>query len=180
MRRCLWSRNIKNWCSIYIYIYIYIYNISCLRVKSSTWSSHVSLGLPTGLDVHGFHLVTFLTILVVSILITCAAHRNLCNFINLTIFFLLIRISNSSFVFILHVPSLSNVGPYIFLTTFLNLKIRSIKIYLYLVPGTEMIGVLILPPLCLLVASTGTTLLLPLPWLSSHTVHHCGGFTSSS
>jgi hypothetical protein len=32
-------------------------------------------------------LVTFLTILVVSILITCAAHHNLCDFINLTIFF---------------------------------------------------------------------------------------------
>jgi hypothetical protein len=39
----------------------------------------------------------------VSILFTSAAHRNLCDFINLTIFFFLIRISNSSFVFILHV-----------------------------------------------------------------------------
>jgi hypothetical protein len=38
----------------------------------------------------------------VSILITCAAHHNLCDFINFTIFFFLIRISNSSFVFILH------------------------------------------------------------------------------
>jgi len=84
--------------------------------SSSTWSSH--LGLPTGLDEHGS--VTFLTILVASILITCAAHRNLCDFINLTIFFLLIRISNSSFVFILHVPSLSNVGPYIFLSALLS------------------------------------------------------------
>jgi len=56
--------------------------------SSSTWSSHLSLGLPTGLDEHGSHSVTFLTILVVSILITCAAHRNLCNFINLTIFFI--------------------------------------------------------------------------------------------
>ena len=35
MRRCVWSRNIKNRCSIYIYIYIYIYicNISSLRIK---------------------------------------------------------------------------------------------------------------------------------------------------
>ena len=32
----------------------------------------------------------------------------------------LIRISNSSFVFILHVPSLSCVGPYIFLSTLLS------------------------------------------------------------
>jgi len=89
---------------------------------SSTWSSHLSLGLPTGLDEHGSPSVTFLTILVVSILITCAAHRNLCDFINLTIFFFfcLIRISNSSFVFILHVPSLSNVGPYVFLSTLLS------------------------------------------------------------
>ena len=31
MRRCVWSRNIKNGCSIYIYIYIY--DISRLRVK---------------------------------------------------------------------------------------------------------------------------------------------------
>jgi len=55
----------------------------------------------------------------VSILTTCAAHRNLCDCINLTVFFL-IRISNSSFVFILHVPSLSNVGPCIFLSTLLS------------------------------------------------------------
>ena len=33
VRRCVWSRNIKNRCSIYIYIYIYIYDISSLRVK---------------------------------------------------------------------------------------------------------------------------------------------------
>ena len=42
--------------------------------SSSTWSSHLSLGLPTCLDEHGSHSVTFLTVLVVSILITCAAH----------------------------------------------------------------------------------------------------------
>ena len=33
LRRCVWSRNINNGCSIYIYIYIYIYDISRLRVK---------------------------------------------------------------------------------------------------------------------------------------------------
>jgi len=48
--------------------------------SSSTWSSHLGLGLPTGLDERGSHSVTFLTILVVSILITCAARRNLCDF----------------------------------------------------------------------------------------------------
>jgi hypothetical protein len=51
--------------------------------SSSTWSSHLSFGLPTGLDEHGSHSVTFLTVHVVSILITCAAHRNLCDFINI-------------------------------------------------------------------------------------------------
>ena len=66
--------------------------------SSSTWSSHLNLGLPTGLDEHGFHSVTFLTVLAVSILITCAAQRNLCDFINFTIFFFLIRFYNSSFV----------------------------------------------------------------------------------
>jgi hypothetical protein len=54
----------------------------------------------------------------VSILTTCAAHRNLWDFINITIFFFLIRISSFSFVFILHVPSLSSVAQYIFLSSF--------------------------------------------------------------
>ena len=57
--------------------------------SSSTWSSHLILGLPTGLDEHGSHSVNFLTVLVVSILITCAAQHNICYFINLTIFFFL-------------------------------------------------------------------------------------------
>ena len=38
--------------------------------------------------------------------------------------FFLIRISNSSFVFILHVPSLSSVGPYIFLSNLLSITSR--------------------------------------------------------
>ena len=84
--------------------------------SSSNCSSHLGLGLPTGLDEHSSHSVSFLTVLIVSILITCAAQRNLCDFINLTIISFLIRISNSSFVFILHVPLLSCVGPYIFLS----------------------------------------------------------------
>jgi hypothetical protein len=49
--------------------------------SSSTWSSHRNLGLPTGLDEHSSHSVNFLTVLVVSILITCPAQRNLCDFI---------------------------------------------------------------------------------------------------
>ena len=61
--------------------------VSIFFKSPSTWSSHLNLGLPTGLDEHGSHSVNFLTVLVVSILITCAAQRNRCNFINLTIFF---------------------------------------------------------------------------------------------
>jgi len=60
--------------------------------SSSAWSRHLNLGLPTGLDEHGSHSVNFLTVLVVSILIACPAQRNLCDFINLTIFFYLIRL----------------------------------------------------------------------------------------
>ena len=82
--------------------------------SSSTCSRHLNFGLPTGFDEHCSHSVCFLTVLFVSILITCAAQRNLYDFINLTIVSFLIRISNSSFVFILHVPSLSCVGPIIF------------------------------------------------------------------
>ena len=45
--------------------------------SSSTSSSHLNLGLPTALDEHGSHSVNFSTVLVVTILITCAAQRNL-------------------------------------------------------------------------------------------------------
>ena len=66
--------------------------------SSSTSSSHLNLGLPTALDEHCSHSVNFLTVLVVSILITCAAQRNLhCDFINLTTF-CLIRFPNYSFI----------------------------------------------------------------------------------
>jgi len=40
--------------------------------------------------------VSFLTVLVVSIRITCATQRNLCDFINLTIFFFPISFLNIS------------------------------------------------------------------------------------
>jgi hypothetical protein len=56
----------------------------------------------------------FFTVLKGSILIICAAHCP-CDFINLTIFSFLIKVSNSAFVFILHVPSLSCIGPHIFM-----------------------------------------------------------------
>ena len=64
--------------------------LGILRVKySTTWSSHLNLGLPTGLDEHGSHSVNFLTAIFASILITCPAQRNLCDFIHLTIFLLI-------------------------------------------------------------------------------------------
>jgi hypothetical protein len=54
--------------------------------SSSTWSIQLSLGFPTGLDEPGSHSVNYFTVLTGSILITCVAHRNLCDFMNLTIF----------------------------------------------------------------------------------------------
>jgi len=71
-------------------------------------------------------MVPFLTILVVSILITYAAHRNLCNFLNLTIFFLLIRISNSSFNEMNYFSDLFDKVLYMFRTGPLSI-IRSIS-----------------------------------------------------
>ena len=50
--------------------------------SSSTWSIHLILGLRTGLALYGVHSVIFLVVLVFSILITWAAHLNLCDFIN--------------------------------------------------------------------------------------------------
>ena len=84
-------------------------------IKNTTGMTHIR-----SLDEHGSHSISFLTVLIVSILIKCAAQCNLCDFINRTIVFFFIWISNSSFVFILHVPSLSCVGPNIFLSTLLS------------------------------------------------------------
>jgi len=109
----------------------------------------------------GSHSVTFLTILVVSILITCAAHRNLCDFINLTIFFFLIRISNSSFVFILHVLSLSNVGPYIFLSTLLSKtskRFYSVTVIAHVSQPYVTVGRMIDLYICSLLAALGSLL----------------------
>ena len=46
-------------------------------ISSSTCSSHLSLGLPTCLDEHDSHSVSFFIFLIVSILITCAAQRHI-------------------------------------------------------------------------------------------------------
>jgi hypothetical protein len=42
--------------------------------SSSTWSTYLNLGLPTGLALYGVHSVIFLVVLVFSILITWAAN----------------------------------------------------------------------------------------------------------
>jgi len=40
VRRCVWSRNIKNWCSIYIYIYIYdIILCYCVLFTTERWGA---------------------------------------------------------------------------------------------------------------------------------------------
>jgi hypothetical protein len=62
----------------------------------------------------------------VSILITCAAHCNLCDLINFAIFFK-IGISGYSFVFILHVPPLS--GKVLCLTTSTNYTSNNLPRY---------------------------------------------------
>jgi hypothetical protein len=59
-------------------------NFILLR-SSSTWSSHLNLGLPTGLILYGVYSVIFLVVLVFSILITWAAHLSLCDFTNFII-----------------------------------------------------------------------------------------------
>ena len=93
------SRRYNPWCVLACFM-ISFHNLLSLHFSlqfltfiffksSSTWSSHLNLGLPTRLDEHGSNSVNFLTLLVVSILITCAAQRILCDFINLTIFFFL-------------------------------------------------------------------------------------------
>jgi len=104
------------------YLYTSVSNFSLsssLNLLLLLWAISVLVFLLVLMSMFPTQLV-FLTVLIVSILITCAAQRNLCNFINLTIVSFLIRISNSSFVFILHVPSLSCVSPYIFLSTLLS------------------------------------------------------------
>ena len=71
--------------------------------SSSTWSIHLNLGLPAGLVLYDVHSVIFLVVLVLSILITWAAHLSLCDFINFIISSCFILCLNSSFVLILHI-----------------------------------------------------------------------------
>ena len=80
-------------------------------------SSHLFFGLPCGCMDIGFHLYTFFTVLSSSIWCKWPNQLNHCAFKLFIIFLCLI---NSLFVLILHVPSLSFVGPKIFLNTFLS------------------------------------------------------------
>jgi len=76
-------------CSTIFYLYTSLSSFShSSSVNPLLLGQAICLGLPTALDEYGSHSVSFLTVLVVSIRITCAAQRNLCDFINLTIFFL--------------------------------------------------------------------------------------------
>ena len=82
--------------------------------------SHLFFGLPCGHTDIGFHLYTFFTILSSSTRCKCPNQLNPCAFTWFIIFLCLIDPSNLSFVSILHVPSLSFVGPKIFLNIFLS------------------------------------------------------------
>jgi len=69
--------------------------------------SHLIFGLPNGLVNIGFHLYTFLTILSSDSRCKWPNQLNLYAFMKFIMFLCLINLSNSSFVLILHVPSLS-------------------------------------------------------------------------
>ena len=83
-------------------------------------SSHLFFGLPCGHVDIGFHLYTFFTILSSGIRCKWPNQLNPCAFMWFITFLCLINSSNSSFVLILYVQSLSFVGPKIFLNTFLS------------------------------------------------------------
>jgi len=93
-------------------------------------SSHLFFGLPNGLVNIGFYLCTFLTILSSNIQCKWPNQLNLYGFMQFIMFLCLINLSNSSFALILHVPSLSFVGPKIFLSTFLSNTINLLCIVL--------------------------------------------------
>jgi len=83
-------------------------------------SSHLFFGLPSGRVNIGFYLYTLFTILSSGIRCKWTNQLNLWAFKWFIIFLCLISSSNSSFVLILHVPSLSFVGPKILLNNFLS------------------------------------------------------------
>ena len=99
-------------------IQFFIFNFFMSFLMSS---SHPFFGLPCGRIDIGFHLYTFFfTILSSGIRCKWPNQLNRCDFMWFIIFLCLINSSNSSFVLILHVPSLSFVGPKIFLNTYLS------------------------------------------------------------
>ena len=91
-------------------------------------SSYLFFGLPNGLVNISFQLNTFLTILSSDILCKWPNQLKLCAFMLFIMYLCLINLSNSSFVLILHVPSLPFVGPKIFLSTFLS---NTINLFFY-------------------------------------------------
>jgi len=87
-------------------------------------SSHLFFGLPFGHIDISFHLHTFFTIISSAIRCKWPNQVNRCDFMWFIIFLCLTNSSNSSFVSILYVPSLSLVEPKIFLDTFLSNNIN--------------------------------------------------------
>jgi hypothetical protein len=90
--------------------------------------SHLLFGLPSGRVNIGFHLYAFFTILSYGIRCKWPNQLSLCAFMWFIIFLCLVNLSNSSFVFILNVPSLSFVGPKILLSTYLS---NTINLFFY-------------------------------------------------
>ena len=103
----------RSWMQV-IQFLTFIWQMSCL-----TSSSHRYLGLPCDLLVRGFHLNTFLTVLVSGILCAWPKQRSLWALIYLIIFLCFISSSNSSLVLILHIW-FPFVGPNILLKIFLS------------------------------------------------------------
>ena len=84
-----------------------------------TSSNHLIFGLPLRLVAYSFPYNIFFGIVVSCILSVWPSHRTVWHLMNLTMFFLWIITSNSSFRRILHNP-FSFTGPYIFRSIFLS------------------------------------------------------------
>jgi len=110
---------LRSWMQL---IHFFIFNFFMSFLMSS---SHLFFGLPSGRIDIGCHLHAFFTILSNGIRCKWPNQLNRCAFMWFILFLCLI---NSSFVLILHVPSLSIVGPKIFLNTFLS---NTINLFFY-------------------------------------------------
>ena len=104
---------LRSWMQL-IQFFIFIFFMSFLMS-----SSLLFFGLPCGRIDIGFHLYTyFLPFSLSAIQCKWPNQLNRCAFMWFTVFLCLINSSNSSFVLILHVPSLPYVGPNIWTLSF--------------------------------------------------------------